>query len=80
MAFGVDNSLRLEDFKKSFKVEVKYINDDDMEFDMIGIDAALANAFRRILLAEVGGKFSVSHLAQILILSVVSQESTIRST
>ncbi|KAG6541008.1 hypothetical protein Mapa_017581 [Marchantia paleacea] len=53
MAFGVDNSLRLEDFKKFFKVEVKYINDDDMEFDMIGIDAALANAFRRILLAEV---------------------------
>jgi DNA-directed RNA polymerase alpha subunit len=25
----------------------------EMEFDMIGIDAALANAFRRILLAEV---------------------------
>ena len=24
-----------------------------MEFDMVGIDAALANAFRRILLAEV---------------------------
>lgn len=24
-----------------------------MEFDMIGIDAALANAFRRILLSEV---------------------------
>ena len=24
-----------------------------MEFDMIGIDAAIANAFRRILLAEV---------------------------
>ena len=24
-----------------------------MEFDMIGIDASVANAFRRILLAEV---------------------------
>ncbi|KAL2621680.1 hypothetical protein R1flu_001885 [Riccia fluitans] len=53
MAYGVDNSLRLDDFKKNFKVEVKYIKDDDMEFDMIGIDAALANAFRRILIAEV---------------------------
>ena len=25
-----------------------------MEFDMIGVDAAIANAFRRILIAEVG--------------------------
>jgi DNA-directed RNA polymerase alpha subunit len=27
---------------------------NDMEFDMIGIDASIANAFRRVLLAEVG--------------------------
>lgn len=27
-----------------------------MEFDMIGVDAAIANAFRRILLVEVGGR------------------------
>ena len=26
---------------------------DDMEFDMIGVDASLANAIRRILLSEV---------------------------
>ena len=25
----------------------------DIEFDMVGVDAAIANAFRRILLAEV---------------------------
>ena len=25
----------------------------ELEFDMIGVDAAVANAFRRILLAEV---------------------------
>ncbi|CAN2390529.1 transcription by RNA polymerase III [Pristimantis euphronides] len=29
------------------------MEDDVLEFDMVGIDAALANAFRRILLAEV---------------------------
>lgn len=29
------------------------MNDDELEFDMVGIDAAIANAFRRILLAEV---------------------------
>ena len=28
-------------------------NEEDMEFDMMGVDAAIANAFRRILLAEV---------------------------
>lgn len=27
---------------------------NELEFDMIGIDASIANAFRRILLAEVG--------------------------
>lgn len=29
------------------------LTEDDIEFDMIGIDPALANAFRRILIAEV---------------------------
>ena len=28
-----------------------------MEFDMIGVDAAIANAIRRILIAEVGNFF-----------------------
>lgn len=52
-ALGVDNSVRLDSFYKNFKVEVKRITDEDMEFDMIGIDPAVANAFRRILIAEV---------------------------
>ncbi len=30
------------------------LSEEDIEFDMIGIDAAIANAFRRILIAEVG--------------------------
>ncbi|KAJ1400493.1 RNA polymerase, RBP11-like subunit [Sesbania bispinosa] len=52
-ALGVDNSLRLDNFCQNFKVEVKELTDDNMVFDMIGIDPALANAFRRILIAEV---------------------------
>lgn len=54
-AVGVDNSVKLENFSENFKVEVIEISKDgmDMEFDMIGINAAIANAFRRILLAEV---------------------------
>ncbi|XP_020247739.1 DNA-directed RNA polymerases I and III subunit RPAC1 [Asparagus officinalis] len=50
---GVDNSLQLDSFCKNFKVVVNKLSEDEMEFDMIGIDAALANAFRRILIAEV---------------------------
>lgn len=78
-SMGVDNSLRLDEFRKNFRVEVvpptktekegyknkdeeeeEYEIEDDEEekynlvFDMIGIDASLANAFRRILIAEVG--------------------------
>jgi DNA-directed RNA polymerase alpha subunit len=28
------------------------MNDEELEFDIIGIDASLANAFRRIMIAE----------------------------
>ncbi|KAL9667908.1 hypothetical protein QQ045_002277 [Rhodiola kirilowii] len=38
-AMDVDNVIRL--------------TDEDMEFDMIGIDPSIANAFRRILIAEL---------------------------
>lgn len=80
---GVDNSLRLDEFRKNFRVEVvppkktgkvgskdkkgdqdeeeeEYEFEDDEEekynlvFDMVGIDASIVNAFRRILIAEVG--------------------------
>ena len=51
-SMGVDNSLQLDCFRDNFKVEVIQMTKDDMEFDMIGIDAAIANAFRRILISE----------------------------
>ncbi|XP_062078916.1 uncharacterized protein LOC133783328 [Humulus lupulus] len=50
---GYDNSVRLDNFCDNFKVKVIRLTEEDMEFDMIGIDPALANAFRRILIAEV---------------------------
>ncbi|XP_012289110.1 DNA-directed RNA polymerases I and III subunit RPAC1 [Orussus abietinus] len=45
----------IEHFKKSLKVEIVRESDDkrEMEFDLIGVSAALANVFRRILLSEV---------------------------
>lgn len=52
-SIGVDNSVGVDSFCKNFKVKVFRLTNDEIEFDMIGIDASLANAFRRILIAEV---------------------------
>lgn len=48
-----DDSWDLHRFKAGFKVQMVSWSEENMEFDMIGVDAAVANAFRRILLAEV---------------------------
>ncbi|XP_010430071.1 PREDICTED: DNA-directed RNA polymerases I and III subunit RPAC1-like [Camelina sativa] len=47
------DSVKLGNFYENFKVDVISLTERDMEFDMIGIDAAFANAFRRILIAEL---------------------------
>lgn len=40
-------------FKKNFSISIVEESPEAIVFDMVGIDAPLANAFRRILLAEV---------------------------
>ncbi|KAF9434009.1 DNA-directed RNA polymerases I and III subunit RPAC1 [Entomortierella beljakovae] len=50
---GVDLSWDFEKFKENFKIKINRLSKSEMEFDMIGIDAAIANAFRRILISEV---------------------------
>ncbi|CAJ1380124.1 unnamed protein product [Effrenium voratum] len=52
-ALGLDNSWDPAAFKKGFKIQIHTLTDEHMVFDMIGIDPPLANAFRRILIAEV---------------------------
>ncbi|KDO24786.1 hypothetical protein SPRG_09634 [Saprolegnia parasitica CBS 223.65] len=47
------SSKFLESFKKNFKIKIQSLDEESMVFDMVGIDASIANAFRRILLAEV---------------------------
>ncbi|KAF8673192.1 hypothetical protein HU200_048742 [Digitaria exilis] len=53
LLMGVDNSVSVDKFCKNFKIDIKRLTEDDMEFDMIGVDASIANAFWRILIAEV---------------------------
>ncbi|XP_064402889.1 DNA-directed RNA polymerases I and III subunit RPAC1-like [Halichondria panicea] len=50
---GFDDAWNIKKFKKGFRVDVVSLSDEEMEFDMIGVDPAVANAFRRILIAEV---------------------------
>ncbi|XP_028514803.1 DNA-directed RNA polymerases I and III subunit RPAC1 [Exaiptasia diaphana] len=50
---GYDDTWSQEKFEEKFKIDVIRMSSNDMEFDMIGVDASIANAFRRILLAEV---------------------------
>jgi len=52
-ALDIDNSWDYAKFKQGFSIEVTKLNDEVVEFDMAGIDPPLANAFRRILIAEV---------------------------
>ena len=51
--YGYDDAWNFNKFKSNFRVDIIDLVDNEMHFDMIGIDAAIANAFRRILLAEV---------------------------
>eukprot|EP01125_Pyxidicula_operculata_P021842 TRINITY_DN8688_c0_g1_i1.p1 TRINITY_DN8688_c0_g1~~TRINITY_DN8688_c0_g1_i1.p1 ORF type:complete len:409 (-),score=95.14 TRINITY_DN8688_c0_g1_i1:182-1357(-) len=48
-----DNSFDIEEFKKNFKINIIQNNPDHLIFDMVGVDPPIANALRRILIAEV---------------------------
>ncbi|KAI0333208.1 insert subdomain of RNA polymerase alpha subunit [Cubamyces sp. BRFM 1775] len=50
---GEDHSWSLARFKENLKVSVKRLSQRSIEFDLVGVDASIANAFRRILIAEV---------------------------
>jgi hypothetical protein len=43
----------LEDLERKLKIDIIRLDNDDIEFDLVGIDASIANALRRIMLAEV---------------------------
>ncbi|KAM4592064.1 DNA-directed RNA polymerases I and III subunit RPAC1 [Odontesthes bonariensis] len=50
---GFVDTWNMQAFQKNFRIDVVHLDESSMEFDMVGIDASIANAFRRILLAEV---------------------------
>ncbi|XP_025419714.1 DNA-directed RNA polymerases I and III subunit RPAC1 isoform X2 [Sipha flava] len=42
-----------DEFVKNFKVNIINLSETDMEFDLIGVDVALANSLRRVIISEV---------------------------
>jgi len=50
---GSDDTWNFKKFCKKLKMKVINYSKLSMEFDLIGVDPALANAFRRIMLSEV---------------------------
>jgi len=50
---GYEDTWSQEKFEEKFQIDIVSLSDTDMEFDMVGVDAAIANSIRRILLAEV---------------------------
>ena len=52
-SYGLSTQLTVDSFSRHFSVDVIQLSKDRMVFDMIGCEAPMANALRRILLAEV---------------------------
>ncbi|TFL05973.1 DNA-directed RNA polymerase [Pterulicium gracile] len=50
---GEDHSWDLAKFTENFHLEVQRLSQRSVEFDLVGVDASIANAFRRIMIAEV---------------------------
>ncbi|KAG9048143.1 DNA-directed RNA polymerase core subunit rpc40, partial [Serendipita sp. 407] len=50
---GQNYEWDLDDFKNNLKVDFQYATNEHVEFDLVGVDASIANALRRILIAEV---------------------------
>ncbi|KAI0061967.1 hypothetical protein BV25DRAFT_1826267 [Artomyces pyxidatus] len=50
---GEDTGWDLQQFKERLQVKVKRLSNRSIEFDLVGVDASIANALRRILIAEV---------------------------
>ena len=47
------SKMYLTDPCQGLRIDIQRITKDTIEFDLIGVDASIANAFRRILIAEV---------------------------
>ncbi|WFD29497.1 DNA-directed RNA polymerase core subunit rpc40 [Malassezia sp. CBS 17886] len=50
---GESGAWDMNEFRKTLRVEVTRLSTEECEFDLVGVDASIANALRRTLIAEV---------------------------
>ncbi|WWC70735.1 uncharacterized protein I206_104686 [Kwoniella pini CBS 10737] len=50
---GEDHSWNLQKFKENLITSVQRLTPSTVEFDLVGVDASIANALRRVMIAEV---------------------------
>lgn len=48
-----DDVFNINKFKASMKIKVEKSSELELEFDFIGVNPALANSFRRLMISEV---------------------------
>ncbi|KAF7327473.1 RPOLD domain-containing protein [Mycena kentingensis (nom. inval.)] len=48
-----DHSWNLDKFRENLTLKVKRLSNRSIDFDLVGVDASIANAFRRIMIAEI---------------------------
>ena len=53
------NDSYLEKLRKNLMIDITKLTDSEIEFDLVGVDVSIANALRRILMAEVGAVYRV---------------------
>ena len=51
--YGEDHAWSLETFQDNLRVEFHHNDQFDCSFSLVGVDASIANAFRRILISEI---------------------------
>lgn len=52
-ANGVDYSWSAQRFQEEMKLQITRLSPWRVEFDLVGLDASIANAIRRVLISEV---------------------------
>ena len=43
----------MQRFESNLKTHISEVTDDSVEFDLVGVDPSIANAIRRVMIAEV---------------------------
>lgn len=69
----INNAWDFCDWVDHFRIKVQSKDNLDMQFDMVGIDPAIANAFRRILIAEVP-TMAIEHVFYVNNTSIITDE------